>query len=314
MSIFPLYVLSLSMIVLGCSNGATKKSIASDLEIEKKDKEYSVSSFETYNFDNPTETMVLGINLREISSLSYDSQNNALLANDDESGFFYILNKEDGQTISKIKCGKRGDYEGIETVGDMIVMTKSNGTLYFYNRLSGSTDIVKTSFAAHNDVEGLCYDSLRNILLMACKGQPLGKSSKKKKEKCIYTYSLADNELDENPFIVITDDQLTEFTERTFNSSSKYSLKKLLKKVKDFSPSGIAIHPSTSDYYILSARSSLIIILNPKKEVKHIAFLNSKTIPQPEGITFDNNGDLYIATEGQGFSGKIFKFSNESIN
>jgi len=39
-----------------------------------------------------------------------------------------------------------------------------------------------------------------------------------------------------------------------------------------------------------------------------VHFLDEGIIPQPEGITFDYKNNLYIATEGQGFNGKVFKF------
>ncbi len=94
-----------------------------------------------------------------------------------------------------------------------------------------------------------------------------------------------------------------------YSKISKSKRKKLVNRSKSFAPSGLAVHPLNEDLYILSAKGSLLVIFDKTKFLKRVIFLNSKTIPQPEGIAFDQLNHLYIATEGQGFSGKIFKFN-----
>jgi len=121
---------------------------------------------------------------------------------------------------------------------------------------------------------------------------------------------LEDKELDESPFLTIEDDALEKTVQDQYLSESKSGLKKLKNRAKEFSPSGIVIHPTSGDYYLLSAKGSTVVIINEDKEIQEVIFLDNRIIPQPEGICFGKERDLYISTEGQGFSGKIFKFES----
>jgi uncharacterized protein YjiK len=42
---------------------------------------------------------------------------------------------------------------------------------------------------------------------------------------------------------------------------------------------------------------------------KNLTLLKRSIFPQPEGITFSPNGDLFIANEGDGDGGTILRFS-----
>ena len=59
---------------------------------------------------------------------------------------------------------------------------------------------------------------------------------------------------------------------------------------------------------MISAKGSLLIIFNSQKELKDIIFLNEKELPQPEGICFDNQANLYISTERKNNGGQIYKY------
>jgi uncharacterized protein YjiK len=231
-----------------------------------------------------------------------------LFAVNDERGLFYELSNVDGNVLNKTTFYNRGDYEGIEYVEGQIVVAKSNGTLYFYDLFTKETEVIKTGLTATNDVEGLAYDPKERLLLIACKGQSHS-FLKKKSVKSIYGFSLDSFKLIETPVLDIFDDELIEFVELGLNDKSKTELKKYKNRVKVFSPSGIAINPKNNHVYVLSARGSTMIVLNDNYIIHDIIFLNSKVIPQPEGICFDFDANLYISTEGQGFSGKIFKYN-----
>jgi len=269
----------------------------------------SVQQDSNYNFEIPSETFVLDRNLSEISSLAYSNEDNTFITNNDESGHIFILDPNSFKIISREKFAKRGDYESIEKIGDDIIVCKNTGKLYFYNETSKETTTYNTELSAKNDVEGLCYEKSSNSLLLACKGHPLAKTDSKKNEKCIYKFDLEQKKLISEPFLSISDSELKSYVASTFANKSKSKLKKLKNKVKYFSPSGIAIHPVSGDYFLISAKGSLLVIIGKNKVLKEIAFLNNKTNPQPEGICFDKKNNLYISTEGKGFSGKIFKFN-----
>ena len=73
-------------------------------------------------------------------------------------------------------------------------------------------------------------------------------------------------------------------------------------------PSAIAVHPITKNYYILSAISNSLVVMDRNNEIKHVKRLSKKKFEQPEGLTFTSNGDLFISSEGQKKKARIYKF------
>ncbi len=82
---------------------------------KKKKSDYVVS----YDFQNPTKSMILPENLKEISGLSFYKENQLACVNDEKGNvFIYDLQKEN--IVEKIEIGKKGDYEGIEVVEEVV--------------------------------------------------------------------------------------------------------------------------------------------------------------------------------------------------
>lgn len=260
-----------------------------------------------YDFNKP-EIIVLDKELMEISGLAYVPSADVLLAHNDEKGHVYTISKFDGTILKDNKFGKKGDYESIEIVGDEYVVCTSSGRLHFYNPESDKTRLIKTNLSQKNDVEGMCLSSDGKYLLLACKGQA-NEESKTKKHKAVHAYSLESKSLLDGPFLNIEDNELVNMVENDNSSASKSKLKKLISRTKEFAPSGIAIHPSTNDHYLISARGSTLVVYDKDKSLKEVIFLDDKLIKQPEGICFDHDAQLYISNEGRGLSAKIFKFS-----
>ena len=179
---------------------------------------------------------------------------------------------------------------------------------------TNESNIVKNKLKKENNIEGLAYNQSKNELLIACKGEMI--KSKGDKEKAIYSFSLETRELENKPFLTISDKELKEQLKKQYATSnfSEKELKKRKSRAIEFSPSGIAIQPTTGDYYIVSARGSLLVILNAQKKIKHITFLNEKHLPQPEGICFDTNETLFISSEFKVGGGKIYKYKQHTDN
>jgi len=305
------YLILMSFCLLCCANSTEQRTTGMQDVTDQTHQESDISlNFKnSYNFKKPSQSFVLDSKLIEISSLDYDPNSNTFFTNDDESGHFFELEPDEFKIIANQKFAKKGDYEALVKLGNQIIVSKSNGTLYIYDTVSKETTKRKTSLSPVNDVEGLCYSKEKNSLLLACKGQPLNQKKGAKDMKVIYTYDLDQMLLIEEPYLKVGDDDLVALVEGKEQSHSKSKKKKLKQKAKDFSPSGIAIHPISFDHYIISARGSTILIIDKNKRLKEMVFLDSKKIPQPEGITFDTEGNLFIATEGHGLSSKIFKFN-----
>lgn len=261
-----------------------------------------------YDFTKPSKTLVLDYELVEISGLAYDYHNDQLLAQNDEKGYVYELEKNTGKIKNKHKFGSKGDYEGITFRKGEYIVAKSNGDLYFFNPKTQITERIKTSLSSKNDVEGLFYNKKNDLLLLACKGQSLSENNSKK-EKSIYRFDFDKKDINTKPFATILDTELSEYTEQRNSKIPHSKMKNLLNRVKDFSPSGIAMHPTSGEVYLLSARGSTLIILDETKKLSRVVYLNKNTISQPEGICFDQYENLYISSEGKGLNGKIFVFN-----
>jgi len=217
---------------------------------------------------SPSHSVTLPKALKEISALQWMS-NDVLACLEDENGIIYHINPSSGAILDQFPFDDPGDYEGITFHQGSYYVLKSNGNIL---KVKGkNTSLFKFKKNKDFDFEGLCFDPVTNNLLVACKTH----GDKDKDDNLfIYSFSLADNEYSEEPFL---------------------KLKK--KKVHpDFKASAIARHP-LGDLYVLSGPARLLLILSPANEVKQLLKLDKETYPQAEGLTFSPTGEMYIANE-----------------
>ena len=73
------------------------------------------------------------------------------------------------------------------------------------------------------------------------------------------------------------------------------------------------MHPKTGDWYVLSSASHQLIVTNRQRRVLHVAKLDKQALPQPEGICFAPNGDLFIASEGKGKTGHLLRYASQRV-
>ncbi|WP_430815454.1 SdiA-regulated domain-containing protein [Carboxylicivirga sp. RSCT41] len=265
-------------------------------QVVKVDKSASVP----YDFPNPVNKWELNSSLQEISGLDYVEDKDMLIAINDEKGNIYKAEEKNGGGEKLYDFYKNGDYEGIAEVGKHIYVLKSNGKLFRYNASKEKTKEIETPLKSKSDAEGLCYDEITKSLLIACKGVPL---NEKRSKKAVYSYSIENEKLRKEPVIEIDIDDLIKLGEELhMDAQQKWRLKR-------FSPSGIAIHPVSRNYYILSARGSLLLVVNQQQNIEYLVFLDTAAMPQPEGICFDTVNNLYISSEGKGGNGKLLKFN-----
>ena len=252
-----------------------------------------------YNFEKPAIIFSMDAFLTEISGLSFNAENNTLLAINDEQGFIYELNTMTGEVLGRQKFGSSGDYEGIEKIGNNVYTIKSNGRIIKITP-DGSFEI-ETQLSLKNDVEGLGYDNLNKRLLLSCKAQTLSKDDPKG-SKAIYSFNPATEELNKEPFLLIKRKKVARFLQNNGGGE------KAQDRAKGFSPSGIAIHPITNHLYVVSARESMMLVFSSEHKLTQCVFFDMGIMPQPEGICFSPDGTLFVSTEGQGKRGKIFVY------
>ena len=266
-----------------------------------------------YDLDNPVEEISLPNKLKEISGLGIDSTGQYLYAIQDEEGDLFIIDRTTKKIEHQIKFHKEGDYEGVEWIEDRAYIVKSTGTIYEIHDIGKPTQKRtkhKFKFSKSSDVEGLGYDPISKTLLVSCKGKAL-RGEEAKLKKGIYEINLQDMSMDTIPKYTVSLEDVKQFLNT--NQSLEY-FDKLIKVFKPeeefiFGPSGIAVHPINGEIYIVSAVGNVLIVLNRKNEIRHLQKLRKKIHQQPEGITFDQKGNLYISNEGKEGKGKILMFS-----
>jgi uncharacterized protein YjiK len=267
-----------------------------------------------YDLRTPDETFKLPYILEEISGLAMTEDGQYLVAVQDEDGLVFFIERQTGEVARQFEFWKKGDYEGVEVIGDTIYVVRSNGTLYEIVR-GGEPDQAmeryKLALTGKNDVEGLTYDRANRRLLLACKGEPGLEEVAYPGMKAVYGFCLETKTLQEEPVFLISMDSILQYLEM---DPEIRKLDKLLEffdeeNEKEFSPSAIEIHPITDNIFITSSVGKMLIVLDAEGRLLHIEKLSKKVHPQPEGLSFDREGNMYISNEGRGKKGTIHRFA-----
>ncbi|MDX1940360.1 MAG: SdiA-regulated domain-containing protein [Saprospiraceae bacterium] len=271
-----------------------------------------------YDLGTPDQTLVMSKKLTEISGLGLSSDEKSFVAVQDEDGIVFFINTTTGKIEREVEFQDKGDYEGVEMVGQDIFVVKSTGTIYKISPSDGKYDKVeKFNFFLNeeNDVEGLAYDAANHRLLLACKAQA-GQGKDFKMKKGIYGFDLKTMTLGEAPvFTVSLEDVLSYLSAATYVADKDQLLAYFEKDADEFAfaPSSIAIHPLTGQIYILSSVGKLLIVIDKDNNILHVEKLKKKLHTQPEGICFDKAGTMYISNEGKDDEpGKILIFKMKS--
>lgn len=247
-----------------------------------------------YDLGKPTETYSLPKDLREVSGLSYYKPGKLAMIQD-ELAVVFIYDLKSRSVVDEHVFGRKGDYEGVEYVDGALYMLRSDGELYHFEPTDGikilgnGVDIrhTKIELPGKNDVEGLGYDPQLNALLLATKDPARNPAN-----KVIYFYDLKRATLWQGP--ILKQEALAEIAGD--------------KPTEEVKPSGIAVHPKTGDYYVLASNGHRLVVMNRNGKLLSSVGLDSKLLPQPEGICFTPDGTLYIASEGAEKKGKLFSF------
>jgi len=159
-----------------------------------------------YEFMEPEEKFKLDDVLEEISGLSVIGQS-SLAAVEDETGVVYILNKR-GEITRQYNFFPKGDFEGVEVVGDMVYVVKSNGDIYSIENIGEENQdlrIIETHLNKAANIEGLGFDKVNNRLLVAAKGIM---KNDKSHTRCVYSFDLKTEKLADTPIFTINLEQV----------------------------------------------------------------------------------------------------------
>ncbi len=234
--------------------------------------------------------------LLEVSGITFNKgKKDTMYAVQDEQGRLFRIAWGNRKQVNA-KFGKQGDYEDLAIINGKVIILKSNGSLIsfpFADAIYAEVDSVIEwkRILPEGEYEGMYGDDASGTIYVICKSCS-GDNAKNMVSGYIYHIG----------------DSITRTGEFQIDVNA---IKAFTGKVKrGFRPSGIAKNPSTSEWFIISAVNKLLVVTDENWKIKETCFLNSNIFNQPEGIAFDDKGNLYISNEGDDLSeGNILRFN-----
>ncbi|WP_298326046.1 SdiA-regulated domain-containing protein [uncultured Dokdonia sp.] len=271
-----LFIVTLAIILtISCANSYNGQSDEKEkTTIQKKSKE-------DYTINN---TWKMPEILNEVSGISWISEN-TIACVEDEDGIIFIYDLKKEKVIQEIAFAGGGDYEGIVINDKDAYVMRSDGLIYEVLRFRESEPEIttfQTAFTARNNIETLTLDAEKNSLVVTPKDRDQSDDF-----KGLYYITLDAKMMNEKPLLRI------DMNDKAFKDYKKK------KAYRTFSPSDVAIHPVTGDYYVLEGKNPKLAILDSDGTVKKVYKLNKDDFAQPEGITFSPDGKLFISNEAR---------------
>jgi len=267
-----------------------------DFNLIQKNKTYQKAN---YSLHNPSYVSHMPKLLREISGIVI-TDNNTIFCVQDELGTVFEYDLKEEKIISSHRFTDIGDFEDLAINKQTIYILRSDGNIFIYD-LNNKTSISQAMLQTNSlDNEGLFYQD--GYLYLACKEAEVTSS-----ENTRMIYRTPVNHLDEmEAFLEIDNDEIETFVKDNYPEIDLKSF--------EFNPSALAFHPFTKELYVLSASDRFIAIFK-NKNLHNVFPLSSEIYYQPEGLSFDDKGNMYISSEGdkKGYiSGSIQQFKYQS--
>jgi uncharacterized protein YjiK len=284
----------------GCGNGeASSSAPAVRTPVERQAA--------PYRFDAPAARFELPGRLDEISGLTVLDEAR-LGAVQDEDGDLYVIDAATGEVVHTHDFGGGGDYEGVERVGDRVVVLRSDGRLFVigdWQEEKAKAESLDLDLHGGCDAEGLAYDAAGDRLLIACKEDP-GRGLRG--SRALYAFDLNTSRLGPAPAYVIHADSLVRSDAEHAVDEAVRAFVRPLVDINAFKPSALAVHPETGEIYVLSSVRKVLVVLDRGGAIAAVWPLADDDLPQPEGLAFLPNGTLFIASEAAGGSAVLLRF------
>jgi len=270
-----------------------------------------------YDLKNPDGFYKLPAELNEISGIHVIGKDR-IACIQDEVGDIFIYNLTSGVIEQRINFGKDNDYEDLEIIGGDAYILESDGDIHVvknYLHAGRTVDKEETPLETENNCEGLCYQESSNSLLIACKGRAgLDKDRDLDNYRAVYRFSLDERELFEAPVMLVKMSDLMDYSKINVFARWSYKLASRIDPNGDirFQPSAIAIHPQTGYIYITSFVGGVLAVYDQNTQLIAAERLDRLTFLQPEGLAFDNQGNMYISNESNGGKANILFFEKRN--
>ncbi|MBX0331924.1 SdiA-regulated domain-containing protein [Pontibacter sp. HSC-14F20] len=237
--------------------------------------------------------------LREVSGIAILSDG-TMACVQDEQGKIFVYDLGQKSIVQEIPFAGPGDYEGIAIAGENAYIVRSDGTLFEiagFRKEKPAIKVYESTFPETINIEGLAYDQEQNQLLLA----PKGHDPKLQMQKAIYAFSLDSKKFLAEPYTNISLEQV----QPTMKGKKKKSRYDVLQ------PSSLEKHPKNDALYLLDAVNNRLYKMTKDGKLTQTLELDESQLRQAEGLTFDQDGTMYIASEGsKKGKGVILKYTN----
>jgi hypothetical protein len=225
--------------------------------------------------------------LREISGIDFIS-NSQLAAINDEAGKLFFLNPDNGKyTVEEF--GRKDDYEDVVRAGEYYYVLNSKGSIFEVTSDGKKLEQkFEHPFGKFMEFESLCYDRQNEQLLLVCK-----ECGKNQNSISAYRFDL----------------RTRQYVPGEYFSISWSDIRRMARNdAIECKPSAAAINPKNGKLYIIASLGKVLLQCTTSGTLEAVYGLNPDHFPQPEGITFSSEGDLFIANEGVQGKGTLLKF------
>lgn len=243
-----------------------------------------------YDMNNP-DIFYLWDVLHEVSGITFsENETDRLYAVEDETGTLYRFQLH-SKDLGEIKFAKKGDYEGLAVSRGRVIVMRSDGKLYSFKEPGEFTG----SLAGVDEWKGLVpkaeYESLAALpdgsVFLLCKECDVDKKTGRT-----------------SGYKLLLDDSGRMSKVAEFSIDHKQIDHFVSLDGKDFRPSALSRNPLTGEWYILSSVNKMLVITDEQFQVREAYPLDPKIYNQPEGLTFDDSGNLYVSNEGGDLTNK----------
>ncbi|NII24183.1 hypothetical protein HB364_03790 [Pseudoflavitalea sp. X16] len=245
-----------------------------------------VPSIPGYHTDT-RQTIVLDKELLEISGMYY-LPDTRIAAINDEDGKIFLINSSTGD-FTVTKFGRKRDYEDVVVVDSFYYVLESNGNIHRVPVAMANTE-EEFEFPREKKIEfeSLYYDPNLKQLVLVSKEQ-------RETKKGIITYTFSPDSLQ------FSDDILYEIRRKEIHEHLKDNN-------AEFKSSAAAIHPVLNKLFLVASVGKAMLQCSLDGKIEGAWQLNPVQFPQPEGLTFAPNGDMFISNEGADGKATILKF------
>jgi hypothetical protein len=229
-------------------------------------------------------TWKLPESLKEVSGISH-IDDSKLACIQDEKGSIYIYDLNLESLVKEIQFGPRGDYEAIRIIDSTAYVMDSSGQLFRIENFeleSRLVEVFQTEFSKKHDIESFDINKTTGEILTIPKENNLLTT---RDRFLIYELDPTTFNIKEDYFINLS------YRDPIFEVDASWFME------TSFFPSELTIHPTTQEVYILDSKTPRILILEPDGSPKKMHLLNPEKFQQPEGLSFDSKGRIYISNE-----------------